>query len=196
MTCKNAAAGRGGGANIKLKLNAARVLLAVAGLLASAGVTAAPTEYQVKAVFLFNFSRFVEWPAAAFASADAPFVVGVFGHDPFGSDLDEVVKGKSVNGRPLVVRRLRRAADGAGCQILFIHQSEQRHLSEVLSAPERHSTLTVSDIPGAAQRGVMIRLVTEGGRVRMRVNVESARAAALVISSNLLRAAEIVVGGE
>ena len=116
MTCKNAAAGRGGGANIKLKLNAARVLLAVAGLLASAGVLASPTEYQVKAVFLFNFSRFVEWPAAAFESADAPFVVGVFGHDPFGSDLDEVMKGKSVNGRPLVVRRLRSAAEGAGCR--------------------------------------------------------------------------------
>ena len=69
-------------------------------------------------------------------------------------------------------------------------------MPEVLSALERHSTLTVSDIPGVAQRGVMIRLVTEGGRVRMHVNVDSARAAALVISSNLLRAAEIVAGGE
>ena len=181
---------------IKLKLIAARVLMVVAGLLASAGVGAAPTEYQVKAVFLFNFSRFVEWPASAFASPDAPFVVGVFGHDPFGSDLDEVVQGKTVNGRPLVVRRVRTAAEGARCQILFIHQSEQRRLSEVLSALDRHSTLTVSDIPGAAQRGVMIRLITEGGRVRMHVNVESARAAALLISSNLLRAAEIVAGGE
>jgi hypothetical protein len=181
---------------IKLKLNAARVLMAVAGLVASATASAAPTEYQVKAVFLFNFSRFVEWPPAAFASPDAPFVVGVFGHDPFGADLDEVVKGRSVNGRPLIVRRLQSAAEGSDCQILFIHQSEQRHLSEVLSALDRHSTLTVSDIPGAAQRGVMIRLVTEGGRVRMRVNVESARAAELVISSNLLRAADIVAGGK
>ena len=95
---------------IKLKLNAARVLMAVAGLVASATASAAPTEYQVKAVFLFNFSRFVEWPPAAFASPDAPFVVGVFGHDPFGADLDEVVKGRSVNGRPLIVRRLQTAA--------------------------------------------------------------------------------------
>jgi hypothetical protein len=169
-----------------------------AGLLVSSAFAAAPSEYQVKAVFLFNFSRFVEWPAQAFASPDAPFVMGVFGHDPFGADLDKIVSGESVNGRPVVVRRVRTAADAANCQILFIHQSEGRRLPEVLAAINRHSTLTVSDLPGPAQRGVMIRLVTEGGRVRMRVNVESARAAALIISSNLLRSAEIVqnrVGG-
>jgi hypothetical protein len=167
--------------------------LLVASLLA-VPVHGAPVanEYQVKAVFLFNFSRFVEWPASAFASADAPFVVGIFGHDPFGRDLDEVVKGETVNGRPLVVKRLRNAADAAACQIVFIHQSEDKRLDEVLSSLGRRSTLTVSDAPGAAQRGVMIRLVTEKGRVRMRVNVDSARAADLTISSNLLRAAEIV----
>jgi hypothetical protein len=181
--------------DIKLKLSI-YLWLALAGLLSSAAVAAAPTEYQVKAVFLFNFSRFIEWPASTFATPDAPFVMGVFGHDPFGADLDQVVKGESVNGRPLVVRRVRNAAEAARCQILFIHQSEDRRLPEVLAALDRSSTLTVSDLPGPEQRGVMIRLVTEGGRVRMRVNPESARAAALVISSNLLRAAEIVTGGK
>lgn len=164
-------------------------------LLVSAGVAAAPNEYQVKAVFLLNFSRFVEWPASAFASAGSPFVLGVYGHDPFGADLDQLVKGQSVNGRPLTVRRVHTTAEAVDCQILFIHQSEARRLTQVLAALEGRSTLTVTDIPGAAQRGVMIRLLTEGRRVRMRVNVESARAAALVISSNLLRAAEIVAGG-
>jgi hypothetical protein len=149
-------------------------------------------EYQVKAVFLFNFSRFVEWPASAFASPDAPFVVGVFGHDPFGADLDEVVKGETVNGRPLVVKRLQTVAEAAACQIVFIHQSEEKRLAEVIASLGHRSTLTVSDVPGTAQRGVMIRLVTEKGRVRMRVNVDSARAADLTISSNLLRAAEVV----
>jgi len=173
-------------------LKAMRALLMLVWLAAPALALAAPSEYQVKAVFLFNFSRFVEWPAAAFASAESPFVVGVFGHDPFGAELDEVVKGETVNGRPLVVRRVGSAVEAAQCQILFIHQSEDKRLAEVLSALDRHSTLTVSDLPGAAQRGVMIRLVTEGGRVRMRINVDSARAAELVISSNLLRAAEIV----
>jgi hypothetical protein len=178
-------------------LRALRRLLLVALMLASTlfaqtMAMAAPGEYQVKAVFLFNFSRFVEWPTTAFASPNAPFVVGVFGHDPFGADLDEVVKGESVNGRPLVVKRVQTAAEAVGCQILFIHQSEDQRLDEVLSALDHRSTLTVSDLPGAAQRGVMIRLVTESGRVRLRINVESARAAELTISSNLLRSAEIV----
>jgi len=169
-----------------------RAMLVFACLAAPGHGAAAPSEYQVKAVFLFNFSRFVEWPAAAFTSPSDPFVVGVFGHDPFGADLDEVVKGETVNGRPLVVRRVQSAAEARECQILFIHQSEGPRLTEVLSALDRRSTLTVSDVPGVAQRGVMIRLVTERGRVRMRIDVESARAAALVISSNLLRSAEIV----
>ncbi|MEJ0087906.1 MAG: YfiR family protein [Pseudomonadota bacterium] len=169
-----------------------RVVLAAMMLFAPVGGWAAPSEYQVKAVFLYNFSRFVEWPASAFAGPDAPFVVGVFGHDPFGRDLDEVVRGETAAGRPLVVRRVQTAAEAAACQILFIHQSEDKRLSEVIDALDHHSTLTVSDVDGTAQRGVMIRLVTDKGRVRMRVNVESARAAQLTISSNLLRSAEIV----
>jgi hypothetical protein len=178
-------------------LKVMRNLMLAALLLAPALVSpsmaiAAPGEYQVKAVFLFNFSRFVEWPASAFPNATASFVVCVFGHDPFGADLDEVVKGESVNGRPLVVRRVQSMAEAGDCQILFIHQSEGERLDEVLSALGHRSTLTVSDLPGSAQRGVMIRLVTEQGRVRMRINVDSARAAELTISSNLLRSAEIV----
>jgi hypothetical protein len=156
---------------------------------------AAPSEYQVKAVFLFNFARFVEWPADAFASASTPFAVCILGRDPFGKDLDDVIKGETVNGRPLVVRRLQSTADATDCHILFISQSEDRRLGEVLSSVDRRSTLTVSDLPGAAQRGVMIRLVTERGRIRLRVNVETARAADLTISSNLLRSAEIVTSG-
>jgi hypothetical protein len=194
--CRVGASALVGSGDIKLKLSILAVMrnlraLLVVVCLAAPGYAAAPSEYQVKAVFLFNFSRFVEWPASAFPGPNSPFVVGVFGHDPFGADLDEVVKGETVNGRPLVVRRVQSATEAAGCQILFIHQSEDQRLKEVLSALDRRSTLTVSDLPGSAQRGVMIRLVTERGRVRMHINLESARAAALIISSNLLRAAEI-----
>lgn len=177
-------------------LKLARVVLAAALALAPVRAWPAPSEYQVKAVFLYNFSRFVEWPASAFPGANAPFVVGIFGHDPFGPDLDEIVHGETAAGRPLIVRRVHTAEEAAACQILFIHQSEDKHLAELISALDHNSTLTVSDIEGAAQRGVMIRLVTENGRVRMRVNVESARAAQLTISSNLLRSAEIVPAGE
>jgi hypothetical protein len=173
-------------------LNRLRSLALCALLLAPAFAAPAAGEYQVKAVFLYNFSRFVEWPRESFASANAPFIVGVFGHDPFGSELEEAVKGEAVDGRPLVVRRVQNAAEAAECQILFIHQSEDKRLSEAIAAVGGHSTLTVSDVPGAAQRGVMIRLVTEGGRIRMRIDADSVRAAHLTISSNLLRSAQIV----
>jgi hypothetical protein len=160
-------------------------------LLTAPSHAATPGEYQVKAVFLYNFSRFVEWPETAFANPGSPFVVGVFGFDPFGADLEEAVRGESVRGHPLVVRRVRTAAEAANCQILFIHHSERDRLPEVLEAVDKRSTLTVSDTD-AANQGVMIRFFTQSGRIRMRIDVDSARAAQLTISSNLLRSAEIV----
>jgi hypothetical protein len=165
----------------------------IVGLLLLAGdASAALSEHRLKAVFLFNFSRFVEWPPSAFPAPDAPFVIGVFGRDPFGSDLDDVARGETVNGRRLLVRRVQTTQDAAGCQILFIPESERANLDEILAALTRSNTLTVSDLDGAAQRGAMIRLVTDHDKIRMRINVESARAAGLTISSKLLRAAEIV----
>jgi len=166
-------------------------LVAMAMLLASS-VCSAASEYEVKAVFLFNFSHFVEWPAAAFPGPDAPFVIGVFGHDPFGSGLDEAARGETINGRPLVVRRVSDVDGAAGCQILFMHRSEEARMREVLGALDHRSTLTVSDLADAGERGVMIALATENNRIRLRVNVDSARAARLTISSKLLRSAEIV----
>ncbi len=166
------------------------LLLAVLPLATDA--SAALSEHRVKAVFLFNFSRFVEWPPSAFTAADAPFVIGVFGRDPFGSDLDDVARGETVNGRQLLVKRVRTVEEAAACQILFIPQSERANLDEILTALARSNTLTVSDLDGAARHGAMIRLVTDHDKVRLRINVESARAAGLTISSKLLRAAEIV----
>jgi hypothetical protein len=152
----------------------------------------APTENQVQAVFLYNFSRFVEWPAQAFAAANDPFVIGIVGSDPFGVRLDEAVRNEQVNGHPLTVRRFRSVAEIGNCQILFIDRSEIGHLGQILAALEHHSTLTVSQAEGAAQHGVMIQFATENSRIRLRINVESARAAGLTISSKLLRPAEIV----
>lgn len=171
-----------------------RVLAAfiVATVLLAGGVRAAPSEYQVKAVFLFNFSRFVEWPPAAFANPDAPFVIGVFGYDPFGSQLDEATRGETVDGRPLVIRRIHNVRDAADCQILFVHASEDARLDGVLAALNHSSTLTVSDLDDAGRRGVMIALATQKNRIQLRVNVDSARAAHLTISSKLLRSAQIV----
>jgi uncharacterized protein DUF4154 len=156
----------------------------------------APTpEYRLKAVFLFNFAQFVEWPASAFSEADAPLVIGVLGDDPFGAYLDETVRGERVNDRPLTVRRYRRVEEIGACHILFITRSEQGHLDQILDSLKGRSVLTVSDFVGFASHGGMIGFATEQNRIRLRVNLEAARAANLTISSKLLRPAQIVSTG-
>ena len=152
----------------------------------------APTENQVQAVFLFNFSHFVEWPAQAFAAPTDPLVIGILGSDPFGARLDEAVRNEQINGHPLTVRRFHSAAEVENCQILFIDRSEIGRLGQILTALDHHNTLTVSQADGAAQRGVMIQFATENSRIRLRINVEAARASGLTISSKLLRPADIV----
>jgi hypothetical protein len=149
-------------------------------------------EYQVKAVFLFNFAQFVEWPAQSFEDAAAPFVIGVLGTDPFGSALEGAVRGESINGRSIVIERYRSVTEIRHCQILFISRSEAAHTGEIGAALAGHSILTVSDIDDAAQRGVMIRFVAENSRIRLRINADAAKAAGLSISSKLLRPAELV----
>jgi hypothetical protein len=157
---------------------------------------AAPSEYQVKAVFLFNFAQFVDGPAESFPSPEAPFVIGVLGQDPFGPQLDDAVRGEQAQGRRIVIERYRNVAEIRNCNILFIGRSEAGHLGEILAALQGRSILTVSDADPAGPRGVMIRLVNENSRVRLRIDVAAAKAGNLTISSKLLRPAEIVGPGE
>jgi hypothetical protein len=152
----------------------------------------APTQYQVKAVFVYNFSHFVEWPPQAFAASSDPFVIGILGADPFGTQLDEAVRGEQIDGHPIMVQRFRTLAEIRHCHILYIDRSENTRFPEILAALDHQSTLTVSDADGPTERGVMIQFTTENNRIRLKINVESARAAGLTISSKLLRPAEIV----
>ena len=153
-------------------------------------------EYQLKAVFLFNFAQFVEWPASAFPEPDTPLGICVLGQDPFGAYLDETVRGETVGNHLLAVRRYRTADEVTGCHILFVSRQEQGRLREILDSLKGHSVLTVSDAERFASRGGMIRFVTEHNRIRLRINLEAARAAGLTISSKLLRPAQIVSKGE
>lgn len=163
-----------------------------AALLCGKSGAAAPTEYEVKAAFLFNFSQFVEWPAAAFADERAALVIGVLGKDPFGASLDEIVRGEVVRGRPLLVQRYQRVEDIEDCHILFIDRSERERLRHILLALAGRPVLTVGDFAGFAQSGGAIRLATVGRRIQLRVNLQAAQAANLTISSKLLRRAHIV----
>lgn len=169
------------------------VVLALLGAAeAEASAPAASPEYQVKAVFLFNFAQFVEWPASAFADARSPLVIGVLGEDPFGSYLDEAVKGEKIGNRPLIVRRYRRVDEIADCHILFISRSETAQLEKILARLRGLSLFTVSDADNFCRRGGMARFVTENKKIRLRFNVEAARAANLTISSKLLRPSTVV----
>ena len=153
---------------------------------------AAPTEHEVKAVFLFNFSHFVAWPAEAFGSTTEPFVIGVLGNGEIAGQLDRAIRGENVDGRPLQVRRYGSAAEVGGCQILFVDRSEVAGLERILPRLQAAHTLTVSDAEGAARRGVMIQMINDRSRIRLLINLANAQAAGLSISSNLLRPAEIV----
>ena len=164
-------------------------LLLAAGLLGGRPASAAPTAQQVEAVFLFYFSQFVDWPPAAFAGEGAPIVIGVLGSDPFDGSLDQAVAGERVNGRPIVVRRLKSITEVSGCQILSISSSEAAQLPQILSTLKGRNVLTVSDIANFVASGGMIRFVLIDEHVRLRINAQAAQAAGLTLSSKLLRAA-------
>jgi hypothetical protein len=168
---------------------AAAAVLAIAGLLGGRCALAAPTAQQVEAVFLFYFTEFVAWPPSAFADQHAPIAICVLGDEHFGGALDQAVAGEQVNGRSLVVHRVQSAADAADCQILYISASESARLPQILGALKGHSILTVSDMDGFVEGGGIIRFTLVNARVQLRINAEAARAAGLVLSSKLLRAA-------
>jgi hypothetical protein len=168
------------------------VALAAALLLRATAAAELASEYQVKAVFVFNFSHFVDWPAQSFTAANEPFVIGILGGDPFGARLDEAVRGERVTDHPLIVRRFRSIDEIEDCQILFIDRSEVGELGRIVSAVNHRSILTVSEIDQAAQRGVIIQFATEDNHIRLKINLDAAHAAGLSISSKLLRLADIV----
>jgi hypothetical protein len=149
-------------------------------------------EYAVKAAFLYNFARFVEWPGQALGNGGSPLLVGVMGDDPFGSSIDQVVAGKNVNGHPIAVNRLRWGQDLRQCHILFISSSEARRLPQILASLRGASVLTVADMERFDQQGGVVRFFIEDGKVRFEINVDAADQAGLKISSKLLALAKIV----
>ena len=148
-------------------------------------------EYEIKAAFLFNFTQFIEWPSKTFTAADAPFVIGVLGKDPFGNYLDAIIKGEKINNHPLTVKRLNSIKEARDCHILFIN-AEDKDLAAVLERLKASNTLTVGDTHTFAKEGGMIGFLTESKKIRIQINLEVAQNADLAVSSKLLRVAEIV----
>ena len=147
-------------------------------------------EYQVKAAFLFNFAKFVEWPEHAFADSTAPIVIGIIGVDPFGNDLDSMVVGQTIRGRNLEVKRFRRLADLQFCHILFISASELPRLKRILEKINNASVLTVSEVANFTNAGGIINMFNLENKVRFAINLNSAAHSGIKISSRLLKLAE------
>jgi hypothetical protein len=153
------------------------------------------SEYLIKAGFIYNFAKFVEWPSATFSQPDSPIVIGVLGTDPFGSVLDRIVEDKKIGARGFVVKRYKWGKDLKDlkdCKILFVSASEKAHIDEILQSVKGQPILTVGETPGFAERGGVIRFTVEDNRVRFEVNVDAAHQAELNISSRLLTLAKII----
>lgn len=157
---------------------------------AHAQSAASTKEYKLKAVFLFNFTQFIEWPASAFTSAGSPFIIGILGDDPFGAAMEETIQNERVGAHPLIVQRYHDLKDMRNCHILFVNSKDPEKIKESLLIAGRN-TLTVSDAEGFVRMGGMIRFVTDNNKIRLVIYPDAAKAADLSISSKLLRVSEI-----
>ena len=166
------------------------LLLCQGGLLAGSG-SATSVEYRVKAAFLYNFTKFVEWPANGGGKAQ-PFRVGILGEDFFGDEIKGLAD-KTVGDRSLTVQRYPAWDDRAiESDILFISGSEEKNLTEILQRLDGTPVLTVGDTAAYARRGVMINFFMEDNKVRFRINLKQAQRTGFKISSRLLKLAVIL----
>jgi hypothetical protein len=150
-------------------------------------------EYEAKSEFLERFTRFIDWPAEPDTPPTSPFVIGVVGRDPFGRYLDALASSRTIKGRPVQVRRLSGHAEvGACCQLLFIAGSEAPQLAQIVGRTAGKPVLTVGDTPGFAEKGVLINLYEDRGRIGFEVNEAGVRRSGLRFNSKLLRLARLV----
>lgn len=172
------------------KLFVMRVVLCSLAVVAQAQ---SATEYQVKAAFLFNFAKFVEWPAEVFPNSDSPLQICVLGPDPFGRDFEQMVVDKTVNGHRIELIHPEGIPQARACQIVFIAYSDRQTLKQILEGLKGASVLTVGDAPGFAQMGGVINFVLDDNRVRFEISLRAADQSHLKLSARLLTVAKQVV---
>ena len=152
---------------------------------------AASKEYQVKAVFIYNFAQFVRWPSSAFSDAGAPLTIGVLGDDPFGGALETATQGESIRGRQLAIKRSRTVGGLKGCQIIFISKSENSRLGEIFGALKGQGILTVGESAGFCAQGGMLNFTIQDGNVHVEIHLDAVKREGLGISSNLIKSCTI-----
>jgi hypothetical protein len=150
------------------------------------------TEYQIKAGFFFNFTRFVDWPESAFVTASSPILVCILGETPLTDLVTNVALGKVVNGRAVSIKRVKASDDLRQCNLLFVSAEEERHTAEILASLKKTNTLTVGETPGFAQAGGMINFSIQENRVKLELNLEATTRAGLKVNSKLIAVSRLV----
>jgi hypothetical protein len=171
------------------------VLLALALTPCLALAQSNPLERQVKAAYLYKFATFIEWPDGVFARGDSPLVIGVAGADALADDLERTVAGRTSNGHPLQVRRLRKGDSVAGLQMLFLSAQDKALAATLLAAARGQPVLTVTEADDGVGLGGMINFLIADERVRFEVALANASTARLRISARMLQAAYRVLPG-
>jgi len=171
------------------RLFVVHIIFVLLGIIPCGAVAQESLKHTVEAAFLFKFGRFVEWPATAFASATSPFNLCIVGEDPFGSTLDKVVKGETINGRTIYIHRLKKIERNSDCHILYIGDSGEQSLTRIVNDTRGSHVLTVSNANESESEAVIIGFVIANNRVRFDINDEAAARNNLVISSRLLNLA-------
>ena len=149
-------------------------------------------EYKIKAVFLYNFAKFVEWPAEAFQSPNQPIEICILGQDPFGNWLEETVQGRAIDGRALEIRSVVNIKEMGGCHVVFVSLGGQKRFRSLLSEMNKRSVLTVGESDNPSKSDADINLMRQGTRVRFEINAEAAKQKHLRISSKLLALASSI----
>ena len=162
-------------------------LIAIPGL--TSGEQLVAEEYQVKGAFLLNFTKFVDWPAQHFATEGRPLVIGVLGRNPFGGELEQITRGRRVNGREITIAFIDTAAAAAAADLVFVCAGEETRFEAMSTALRQAQVLTVGESPRFAEAGGMITFLREADKVRFAVNLDSAERAGLKISAQLLKLA-------
>lgn len=173
----------------------ARVLicgLMFAAALASLGQTRVSKEYRIKAAYLYNFAKFVEWPAQSFTNAQSPLVIGVFGKNPFGGELQAIARDHKINDRPIMIKAVTTVAEADKVHLLFFSAAEDGVVAQTLAALKGAGVLTVGESEKFFAAGGMINLVREGDKVRFEINDAAAEREGLKISAQLLKLAKPV----
>lgn len=174
-----------------------RMLLAMLWVVAAAhppaqAQTGALGEYEVKAAFLYNFIKFIQFPPSTTPAAGTSIELCIYGDDPFGSALDKVIAGKSIDGHSLTTRRVSNASELKNCQVIFISAQDKSHVRELLESERGSGALLVGESAQFAEMGGHIQFTRDGSKVRFAINPDAAARSGLEISSKLLALASIV----